>query len=137
MPIHTRWFDEAHTIAYYEFEERWTWDDLYAAVKTVLGMIANAPRRVDVIFDVTRSIGMPSGSVVHMRGLTANPPANFGIGVMVGANMFVKTMVQIFLKLYPQHKDQYYITETVDQALAVIASQRAASADRTSEGQKP
>jgi hypothetical protein len=138
MPIHTRWFDDTHTIAYYEFEERWTWDDLYAAVKSITGLIDSVPHRVDVIFDVKRSIGMPGGAIGHLTGLSAKPQANFGVGVMVGGNNFLKTMVQIFLKLYPRYQNQHHLADNVETALTIIAEKRAAGKlDQTIKGQKP
>ncbi|PJF27047.1 MAG: hypothetical protein CUN53_05520 [Phototrophicales bacterium] len=95
-------------------------------MKSITGLIDSVPHRVEVIFDVKRSIGMPGGAIGHLSGLSAKPQANFGIGVMVGGNTFLKTMVQIFLKLYPRYQNQYYLADSVEAALTIIAEKRAA-----------
>jgi hypothetical protein len=131
MPINVHWYDAEQTIIRYEFQGRWSWDDLYEAVKTVERMVKPLAHRFDVIFNVKHTIGMPSGAIGHIRGLSGNTDEHWGMGVMVGGSTFFRTMMQIFLKLNPKFQDRYTLAESDEDAVRVIRNRRAQDAAST------
>jgi len=48
--------------------------------------------------------------------------------VMVGGSTFIKTLLQIFIKLNPKLGDRYLLAETDESAVQLIAAHRAKAA---------
>jgi hypothetical protein len=124
MPIQVHWHNEAKTILRYDFEGVWTWDDLYAAIRDVNGMMGSVPHRVDVIITMFNSRTIPSGALVHMQSGSTRAASNWGMGVFVGNNPLVKALLTAFTKVYPRFNQRYTIASSLEEAEALITSRR-------------
>jgi hypothetical protein len=126
MPIEVKWYDAEQTVILYDFSEHWTWDEMYAAVEQVTAMIASVPHRVDSIMNLTRTSIVPTGAIGHVKSLSGAIQPNFGIGVVLSRNTFIKTIFQMFSKLYPKQGSRFAVVESEEQGLAMIQAHRTA-----------
>ncbi len=124
MPIIVSWFNEEKTIASYQLVGRWTWDDLYAAVQESRAMVMGVNHPVYFIIDVTKNHSVPPGALTHLRSITAGVSPNWKMGVFVGVNTFVETLLKTFIKVYPKFGERYTIASTIEEAQAFIATEQ-------------
>lgn len=128
MSIPVSWFNDEKTIIQYKFDGRWGWDDLYKAIDEAVVLLDSVSHRVDIMLDLTKSESVPS---LNANGLkyVANAPTtthpNMGIFVMVGMKPFIRISFDIFSRMYPRATRQYRLANTVEDAINVIAKDRA------------
>ncbi len=124
MPITIRWFNAEHTIIQYEFEGRWSWEELHAAIEQVQALMNSVDHRVDIIVDVSGSRGIPAGAITQMRGGTLKASENWGMGVFVGTGAFIKALLNTFSRVYPQMGERYATADTPEAAHQIILEAR-------------
>jgi hypothetical protein len=124
MAIKVTWVNSEKTIAQYNFEGRWTWDDLYHAVQEIKTMLDSVPHQVDIVIDLRNNQSVPPGTLIHLRSITLAASPNWGMGVFVGVNGFIRTLLTTFVKVYPKLGGRYAIVESPEAALALIAERR-------------
>lgn len=120
MPVHIVWDDDDRTIIRYDYEGRWTWEELYIASKQVPDMFSAVSHSVDVIHNLTGSRGLPGGALSHANRLSTQLPDNWGVSVVAGSNMFVSGMLNVFRKIYRQFGERYFTTTTLEEAYALL-----------------
>jgi hypothetical protein len=125
MSIAIDWFDAEHTIIRYQFEGRWTWDDLYGAITQVNTMLASVDHKVDVIIDFERSLGVPPGALTHLRSNSLRAADNWNGGVFVGVNPFIRALLSAFLSVNRKLTERYAVANTMGEAQAIIQRWRA------------
>lgn len=130
MPYDFRWQDDAHSIIRLDIHDEVTWELWHKAVDQIVAQLDETPHRVDLIFN--DSVGFPPGnSLNHLRASNMRMRAcpNLGIIVTVSSrslSVFTRIMVGIVARLSGRSApDQRLFVETLDEALALIARDRA------------
>ena len=105
MPIQAVWDNEEHTIIRYIIEGHWTWDEMNAAVAISNAWLDMADRKIDFIHDMSRSEGIPPGSLTQLKRYIGKEHSNTGRSVVVGAqksiaNSFARGLLDMVQKLY-------------------------------------
>ncbi len=128
MTVNVTWFNEEKTLIHYDFEGRWTWEDLYKAIDDALALLNSVTHRVDIFLDTSNSVSVPNLNVAGLRRVASAPTAthpNTGIFVMVGLKSFIRIAFDIFARIYPRAIRQYRIAISIEDAINIVAKERA------------
>jgi hypothetical protein len=121
MPVHIQWDNDDKTAIRYDYEGKWSWDELYDVSKKAVEMFHSVNHKVNVIHNLANSPNLPSGALSHAHRFSAQNPENWGISVVVGTSAFVSSLIQVFRKVYRQFGERYYTAMTLEQARQVLA----------------
>jgi len=105
MPIQAVWDDEAHTIVRYVIEGHWTWDEMNAAIAVSNAWLDEANRKIDFIYDLSRSEGIPNGALTQLKRYIGKEHPNTGRSVVIGpqksvTNSVARGLLDMVQKLY-------------------------------------
>lgn len=126
MSVSIRWYDEAHTIIYYTFSERWTWEEYYPAYDDTIVLMDSVPYKVDFIMDMLNSKGLPPGALQQIKRAADRNHPNMGLAVYVGMNFITQAIGELFLKIYPMSAEKYpfAFARTIEEAEQKILRRR-------------
>lgn len=126
MGVKAYWVDETKKdIIQYDFENRWTWDELYPVFEEALELERNQPHRVDVILNFMNSNFLPPNALSHVKLITDKQPDNIGLSIFVTTNRFFTVMYRIANKVYPRFQQYFIIVNSFEDAHTLIQSDRA------------
>jgi|GEM_PF-5212646 len=119
-------YDETETIFIYSFINTWSIHD-YVDVDIGCEQLYTSSKRIDLIFDLTQSDGMPTGIMdfMHHAGKFRYPSTS-GMGVIIKPPIMLKIMLRAMGRIYPHTCDMYRIADTLDEALQLIHHHRQA-----------
>jgi hypothetical protein len=130
MGITAVWDNDEKTIIRYIYDGSWTWDDFYTAFGQAYKMIDTVNHRVDIIVDVRMSSLLPQNALSRGRQLSTSTHTNQGRTIVVGANALMRSVSNIFNKVYTKAADDLKISfvrtmeEAHDQLLHRIAVEK-------------
>jgi len=126
MPVNLLWDDAEKSILRYQYEGKWTWEELHDAIVQAHAIADAIQYRIDVIFDFTGSAGLPAKPLSHAPSVARELPTQTGLVVVVGGTFF-STMLSIFNRVYPHFgsASRYKSAHTLDEAHALIERSRA------------
>ncbi|HSS95563.1 MAG TPA: hypothetical protein VLK33_00955 [Terriglobales bacterium] len=122
MSINVQWDNEEHTLVRWDFIGMWDWNDFLAAQKTSNDLISSVPHTVDIIGDVSRSPHVPPGAMARFRTYRRNDPENAGRVVLVGANIYIKTIVDIFRGMFPKTGGNFTFANSLEEARSTLTA---------------
>ena len=126
MTIRIRWFDDSKRIVFWEFEGRWTLDELHTIYTESHNMCLTVPENTIIaLLDMTsptmNSIPPNIFSTLSARRRTQAP--NFDMVVLVSSNTLVKVFINIMNKM-PALREHFALYETFEEALAFIKARQ-------------
>jgi hypothetical protein len=133
MPIEAGWLDQSQAILIYRFIEFWNAAELHTAVDQVAQLVQDPPHRLDVISDMSMSKGMARGSAhgdmqaAVNRSYRVLPEDAFHLAIVVGGGRVLDLMINVSAKVYMPLKKHVRTATTIDEALQMIATDRAAA----------
>jgi hypothetical protein len=122
MSINVQWDNEQHTLLRWDFIGVWNWDDFLAAQKESNDLITSVPHKVDIISNVSQSHHLPPGAIGRFRMYRRDDPENTGRVVVVGASIYIKTMVDIFRGMFPNTGGNFTFANSLDEARSVLGN---------------
>ncbi len=128
MPITVVWDDEAHSIVRYVLEGKWEWNEFRPFIDQAAAMTRTVDHRVDTVADLRRSAPLPmKNAFPTLKHLAIMTPDNAlqGIFVVIGGGVFVRSLGATFKRIYPHIGAATYFVETLEEAHALIARDRA------------
>jgi hypothetical protein len=126
MPIEVYWDKKDKTIIRARLTDGWTWEDYSTASEKMRDMARQVDYRVDMITDLRQSGPIPRGSAsAHILRSRQQKPPNFGLTVLVGADVFLKALLEVFDRVYGRRVPRSMTVETIAEARALIAGARA------------
>jgi hypothetical protein len=122
MAIQVGWATDAHKTIYVRYEQVWTWADFASAKVQIDGLLNSVPYTVDIISDSRESSGLPHGNALtHLGHSFQSAPSNIGKVIVVGANPFFKSLLQILQTISLNHAAQnIHFSRTLDDANGLI-----------------
>jgi hypothetical protein len=129
MGITAVWDNDERTVIRYIHEGRWDWSDFYHAIQAANSMMDQVSHKVGLIIDVEQSSVVPSGAISRISGLRGKVHRNTGMTALVGANMFVRLLYDLFQKVYGMTTD-FVMVSTLDEAREVLSRWRKSPAFR-------
>jgi hypothetical protein len=124
MSINVQWDNDEHTLVRWDFIGMWDWNDFLAAQKASNDLINTVPHTVDIISDVSQSPHVPPGAIGRFRTYRRNDPANAGRVVLVGASIYIKTIVEIFRGMFPKTGGNFTFADSLEEARATLTAKR-------------
>lgn len=126
MGIDLYWDNDDQTVMLAEFNGRWTWDELYAALSTIKKLSAERERVFGAIVDVRNGMSIPGGSIFNREALS-----NFrkmlqlgsdgkGPVVVVGVNRMVRSIFDAAGKLDRNAVQDVHFAPGMDDARKTI-----------------
>jgi hypothetical protein len=125
MPVNLLWDDPDKSILRFEYQGKWTWEELHNAIVQAADELHETRYRVDTIHDLTDSRGLPPDALARAPSIARQLSNRNGIVVVIGGAFF-NTMLSIFNRVYPQFgsASRYKSAHTLDEAYDLIEQSR-------------
>jgi hypothetical protein len=120
MSITVSWDNSEHTIIQCVYQGAWTWTEFYAAVEEVNKLETSVNHKVYILLDF-HSSHMPGGVPSQFKRISQIQHPNAGPMIIIGHNLFVRTMFDIFTRIQPQAAERYRFVSHRDEAYTLIA----------------
>ena len=123
MAISIEWGNDEHTIIYWVFNGKWTWEEFSDAQRDSNRLLATVAHTVHVIGNLQNGPTLPANALSAYQGFLEHSPENTGITVLVGSSNFVKAIVGVFTRIMPNKVPgaDFTFAATLPDAYALIA----------------
>lgn len=118
MSITVQWDNAEQTILRYIYNGQGSLDNFYTALQESHDMMSKVNHRVGLIIDVQNSKLVPNGVLSHGKNVSLRKHPNQGKSIIVGASGFVRTLFDVYKKVYRNTFDEaaYAFTTNLDDA---------------------
>jgi hypothetical protein len=116
MPIDVEWDNAEKTIVRQTYGREVTYNDYYDGVKKRFELISSVEHPVDLIIDLRGANPNLKGLVSAGRYASRHVPPNQRFVLLVGANLFIRSLVNTFIKILPKVSDKIYFVATLEEA---------------------
>ena len=130
MSISVVWDNPEQTIIRYIYNGQWNLDNFYHVLQESREMMDTVDHRVGLIIDVQNSKLVPNGVLSHGKNVSLRKHPNQGKSIIVGASGFVRTLFDVYKKVYRTSFDEtaYAFATTLDDARGLLTQQPVPSA---------
>lgn len=130
MSITVNWANPEKTIIIYTYEGRWSMEQFNESYVTARQFMDTVDHQVDFIIDVRNSSLLPSGILSRGRNVVTAGHPNEGRTAIVGASTFVRSMLDLFSRLYGARyrESKFYLAPTLEDAYEWLAAPRSTQA---------
>lgn len=118
-----RWDNQCKTVVLQTYERDATPQDMYEMAAESAQMLNSVSNTVHLIIDQTAVVQMFTIGSDLMRYLNSHVPANQGVVLVVGAQMYAKTIARVGDKIAPNAFNQTHFFESADDARAYLAKE--------------
>jgi len=125
MSITVVWDNPEQTILRYIYNGQWNLDNFYHALQESREMMDTVNHRVGLIIDVQNSKLVPNGVLSHGKNVSLRKHPNQGKSIIVGASGFVRTLFDVYKKVYRTSFDEgaYAFASSLDDARNLLLQQ--------------
>ena len=96
MGISVKWQNDDKQTLLVSYDPVWTWDDFAASKVEIDSHLNSVTHKVNIISDSRQSSGLPRGNALAVLSRSfQSAPGNIGMVVVLGANPFFKSLLQI------------------------------------------
>jgi hypothetical protein len=127
MPITAEWGNNEKTIAYWDFEGVWTWDEFRSTQAQSIAMMRTVDHPVDVIANMERCQLFPQNAIMNYRVTELISAPNRGRTVIVGGNVFIKALVATYNRIFKNPHNSLLLADSDEEARALLAKFRESS----------
>ncbi|MCA0454983.1 MAG: hypothetical protein LCI00_13505 [Chloroflexi bacterium] len=122
MPIKAAWNNEAKREIALTFDIRWTLEEFYDVDLVIKGLMDEVDHPVHVLLDIRTSKMMPEGFMSAVQNIARKPHPNMGLMVMIGLNIFIRSFIMVYRKIYPHKPGEWviYYAKNYEEAAAII-----------------
>jgi len=128
MGISVNWDNSEHTIIRFIYDGAWNLNDLFDALQDARDLMDTVDYSVAGIVDMRESRLMPNGALSLGRNVTMRKHPNQGKTMIVGASGFVRTLYDVYRKVYRNTFDEssYVFASSLEEARIHLNTQPAA-----------
>lgn len=128
MGITVLWDNPEHTIIRFIYNGQWSLDNFYQALSESHQLLDTVTYRVGVIIDMENSKLVPNGVLSHGKNVSMRKHPNLGKSIIVGAGGLVRTLFDVYRKVYRTSFDDsaYVFASTLDEARSLLLQQQTA-----------
>jgi hypothetical protein len=118
MGINVQWDNSEQTVIRFVYNGSWNMSDLFEALQDSRDLMDTVDYTVAHIVDLRESKLMPNGALSLGRNVTMRKHPRQGKTVIIGASGFVKTLYDVFRKVYRASFDDsaYTFATSLDEA---------------------
>jgi ketopantoate reductase len=121
MAVRVDWDNDEKNIVRFLYDDVWTWEDFFNAVRQTKNMAEIAPSYIGVIMDAeTSHLKFPPNMVTHLKNALRNRHPKTKIVVVTIQNAFLRTMVSTIAKVAGKDGHALLIADSVDEARRLI-----------------
>ena len=122
MSITVIWDNPEQTIIRYVYNGQWNLDNFYHALQESREMMDTVNHRVGLIIDVQNSKLVPNGVLSHGKNVSLRKHPNQGKSIIVGASGFVRTLFDVYKRVYRTSFDEtaYAFATNLDDARSLL-----------------
>jgi len=122
MGITVIWDNPEQTIIRFIYDGAWNLDNFYHALQESRDLMDKVDHRVGLIIDVQNSKLVPNGVLSHGKNVSLRKHANQGKSIIVGASGFVRTLFDVYKKVYRSSFDEtaYGFATSLDEARTTL-----------------
>ncbi len=126
MSIEVTWDEQSENVLLYRFSGVWDWPDFTRAIERSIELAQTLNgQRYDVIGCFLASSRVPAGAgISYVYSAFKRKPANCGVTVVVTRSAFVRSLVEILGRVYPETRRAFTVASTLEEARALIARVR-------------
>ncbi|MCA0458964.1 MAG: hypothetical protein LCI00_33755 [Chloroflexi bacterium] len=127
MGISVVWDNPERTIIRFIYNGQWSLDNFYQALNESHQMMDSVDFRVGIIIDMENSKLVPNGVLSHGKNVSMRKHQNQGKSVIVGAGGLVRTLFDVYRKVYRTSFDDtaYHFVSNLDEARTLLLQQQA------------
>lgn len=104
MGIQVSWSSDSHHTMIVTYDRSWSWTDFAEAKVQIDALLNSVEHKVDILSDSSKSGGLPGGNALSVLARSfQSAPSNIGKVVVVGANPFFKSLLQILQTVSLNH----------------------------------
>ncbi|HEX2623508.1 MAG TPA: hypothetical protein VHL11_25280 [Phototrophicaceae bacterium] len=131
MAIHLYWDDDELTTLLCVFDGRWSWDELFATLKTIQQITGDLDHEVAAIIDVRKGVSLPGSlftpqTLDQAKRLLGMSDTNAGPMLIVGVNPVIRMIVDAVAKIDCHAVARVRFMESVSQAREFLKTRRTA-----------
>ena len=125
MPVTLTPYHDDESILIYTLAGTWSWEEFFRVDKIVWDRFEQSDERLDLIFDLTSSKGIPLGinRALSLAG-RRTAPVERGLGIVVNAPPIARVIIRILRRVYPKAAQIYRFVDTLEEAIELIEKHR-------------
>ena len=124
MPIKVEWYDPEKTIRHWHFIGQWGWDEFFKLLdESTLELEQHSDRVIAVIMDMSETKSKGENSFSMFKAGEKRTANNVDYIVFVG-DMFIRFMVNTYVKLNRDMRYIVHVTDTIENAIDMINQYR-------------
>ncbi len=125
MGIEVVWDNPEHTVIRYIYNGQWSLDNFYQALGESHHMMDSVDYCVGLIIDMQNSKLVPNGVLSHGKNVSMRKHENQGKSIIVGAGGLVRTLFDVYRKVYRTSFDDraFLFVSNLDEARSLLLQQ--------------
>jgi hypothetical protein len=126
MGITVAWDNDEKTVLYICYQLPWTVAEFIISQAELRRFMSSVTHTVHLFFDVSAGIALPQNAMSHFREASKYVLPNQGVLILIGANLFAKTVIRVLQTTIPAilKSDEIYFVETREEAQALVRRMR-------------
>ena len=120
VSITVKWENAEQTALLWQFAGSYSWDDLQVAQQQSLTFVTSVSNDVDIIIDLSCGPGLPNGAFAKTKAYMRQTPPNARQIILVGANMLVRSFLQMYQKVFPATGIKFRFAATLEEARSLL-----------------
>ena len=123
MSIRISWYNRTKTVILWERFDRSSWEEFHNTQDQLFKMLDTVSHKVDVI-SVSYDPMFPANAIPNLKRVIDRVHPNEGYKVLVNTSGFIRHLFEIVGKLNYKKSRQWYFTDTIEEAEALLAKLR-------------
>ena len=116
MPITVDWFNDEQTVLCFTYIGAWGWEEFYGSIQQSHKLMAHVNHTVHILIDVQDSQLFPTNMLSHLHQLRSIAHPNTGDVVVVGANSFLRTLSELYVRGFGHVGRRFKLVKTLKEA---------------------
>jgi hypothetical protein len=125
MAVEWVWLDAAHSIIGFSLRTGWTDEAFDRAIASLNQAVRAAPHRVDLVYDL-RHVRLSTADVMRLTTRLVDLLPTIPLNVAVGMSAPLRMLILVGQRARPELRGQVAFARDVEEALVLIARDRAA-----------
>lgn len=124
MSVSTQWDNDDRTVVRCTYTGKIAWEDFYRVETELKALLDSTSGPIPIIAELQPPVSLPTNILGHhtdssQSSMLTHP--NAGQVVVVGTNRFIKTVFDIFSRVYSGMNGKIIFANTLEQARALLA----------------
>jgi hypothetical protein len=124
MGITVQWDNEEKTVIRYDFTGYWDWAEFREKAEEAFTLTRSVHYRVDTISNFLPGTFIPRDAIFQFRRIMTEAPENRGVNCIIGVSQFIRTLVNVFSRFYPQLGERLMVATSLAQARSFLEQRR-------------